>query len=142
MTEPPVISRRQARRDAMVVLYQRDITGGDYADLYANLQKDRGYEPSPYTRELVEGVNCRREEIDGRIDRYSINWPAHRIAALERNILRIGVFEIGFRDDIPAETSIDEAVGLAKRYCSREAGVLINGILGKMVEEGEAADGN
>lgn len=137
-----VVSRRQARRDAMVVLYQRDITGGDYRELFANLEQDRGYAPDPFTRELVEGVDARREEIDQRIDRCSINWPAHRIAALERNILRIGVFEIGFRDDIPAETSIDEAVGLAKRYCSREAGVLINGILGKMVEEGEEADGD
>lgn len=136
------VSRRQARRDAMVVLYQHDITGGEYAELFANLEKDRGHEPAPFTRELVEGVDSHREEIDGSIDRYSINWPAHRIAALERNILRIGVYEIGFRDDIPAETSIDEAVGLAKRYCSREAGVLINGILGKMVEEGDGADGN
>lgn len=126
----------------MVVLYQHDITGGEYAELFANLEKDRGHEPAPFTRELVEGVDSHREEIDGSIDRYSINWPAHRIAALERNILRIGVYEIGFRDDIPAETSIDEAVGLAKRYCSREAGVLINGILGKMVEEGDGADGN
>lgn len=126
----------------MVVLYQHDITGGEYAELFVNLEKDRGHEPAPFTRELVEGVDSHREEIDGSIDRYSINWPAHRIAALERNILRIGVYEIGFRDDIPAETSIDEAVGLAKRYCSREAGVLINGILGKMVEEGDGADGN
>lgn len=131
------VSRRQARRDAMVVLYQRDITGGDFDGLFANLGKDRGYAPAIYTREVVEGVEGNRQEIDARIDRVSLNWPAHRIAALERSILRIGVFEIIFRDDIPAEASIDEAVGLAKRYCSREAGVLINGILGKMVEEEE-----
>ncbi len=131
----PTTSRRQARRDAMVILYQHDITGAGLSGLYANLKEDTGHPPDAFTREEVEAVLASRGEIDASIDAGSKGWPAHRLAALERNILRLAVYEITRRDDIPLEVSIDEAVALAKRYCSREAGTLVNGILGKIAEE-------
>lgn len=133
--ETPTISRRQARRDAMVILYQRDIAGAELSELYGNLEKNRGYPPADFTREDVEGVIGIMDELDFAIDLVSEGWPAHRMAALERNIIRLAVFEMKSRDDIPTEVSIDEAVELAKRYCSREAGALVNGILGKIATE-------
>lgn len=131
------VSRRQARRDAMVILYQQDLTGSGLEELYGNLEKDRGHSPVEFTRSEVEDVLKSREELDAVIDAASRGWPAHRMAALERNILRIAVYEIKSRPDIAIETSIDEAVTLAKRYCSREAGALVNGILSKVTEEGQ-----
>ncbi|MFA5800991.1 MAG: transcription antitermination factor NusB [Thermoleophilia bacterium] len=133
--ETPTISRRQARRDAMVILYQRDIAGAGLSELYDSLEKDRGYPPAGFTREDVEGVIGAMDELDAAIDLASRGWPAHRMAALERNIIRLAVYEIKNRDDIPVEVSIDEAVELAKRYCSHEAGALVNGILGKIATE-------
>lgn len=125
----PSTSRRQARRDAMVLLYQHDLTGGDLDTLYKNLEGKEEHELEPYTREVVEGVLASQDEIDELIDASAENWSASRMAALERNILRLAIYEIRNRDDIPAEVSIDEAVELAKRFCSREAGSLVNGVL-------------
>ena len=116
----------------MVLLYQHDLTGNRVAELYNNLVKDEGRELDGFTREEVEGVLSHREEIDGLIDESAEGWPAHRLAALERNIMRMAIYELRFRDDIPAEVSIDEAVELAKRFCSHEAGALVNGVLGNV----------
>ncbi|MBI5870660.1 MAG: transcription antitermination factor NusB [Actinobacteria bacterium] len=131
----PSTSRRQARRDAMVLLYQRDLTGGGLEDLYENLEGKEERELEPYTREVVEGVLASQEEIDAMIDASAENWSASRMAALERNILRLAIYEIRKRDDIPAEVSIDEAVELARRFCSNEAGSLVNGILSNVAGE-------
>ena len=132
---PAGISRRQARRDAMVVLYQKDLTGAGVEGLYAALKRETGHDPDEFTRDEVRGVLGAESEIDRVIDAASEGWPAHRLAALERSILRLAVYEIKHRPEIAAEVSIDEAVALAKRYCSREAGSLINGILGKIIQE-------
>lgn len=128
-------SRRQARRDAMVLLYQRDLTGSGLEELYENLAGKEERELEPYTREVVEGVLASQEEIDALIDASADNWSASRMAALERNILRLAIYEIRNRDDIPAEVSIDEAVELAKRFCSNEAGSLVNGVLSNVAGE-------
>jgi len=123
----------------MVILYQYDLTGGDIDVLYDNLEREEGRGIDPFTRGEVEGVLAARPEIDAAIDAVAVGWPAHRLAALERSILRLAIYEIRQRDDIPAEVSIDEAVELAKRFCSPEAGSLVNGILGKIAEPGDAA---
>ncbi|MHB0866122.1 MAG: transcription antitermination factor NusB [Thermoleophilia bacterium] len=140
MTAPDV-TRRQARRDAMVVLYQHDITGASIDDLYDNLKQESGHMADGFTREEVGGVLGALAEVDAVIDAASRNWPAHRLAALERSILRLGVYEISRRDDIPAEVSIDEAVSLAKRFCSREAAALVNGVLGNVAAGRDGGDG-
>ncbi len=135
--EFPATSRRQARRDAMVLLYQHDITGGALDELYNNLQREEGREIDAFTREEVGGVLARQDGIDSVIDEYAKGWPAHRLAALERNILRIAIYEIEQREDIPYAVTIDEAVELGKRFCSAQAGALINGVLGRLVEADE-----
>lgn len=135
------VTRRQARRDAMVVLYQHDITGASLEELYNNLRQESGHVADGFTRDEVGGVLAALAEMDAAIDAASRGWPAHRLAALERSILRLGVYEIKRRDDIPAEVSIDEAVSLAKRFCSREAAALVNGVLGNVAAGRDNRDG-
>lgn len=123
-------SRRAARRQAVFVLYQRDVTGLALAELWENLERELGGDPDPYTREVVAGVIAQAEAIDQAIDSAASGWSVDRVAPLERNIMRVAVYELRSRDDIPAAVAIDEAVSLAKRYCQAEAGGFVNGILG------------
>ena len=122
----------------MVLLYQHDITGSPLADLYDKLEADERRAVDDFTRAVAEGVLGHREELDALIDESARGWPAHRLAALERNILRLAIYELRYRDDIPAEVSIDQAVELAKRYSSNEAGALVNGVLGSIAGMGAA----
>jgi transcription antitermination protein NusB len=119
--------RRAARRAALVVLYQWDVTGQPLASLY-----EGGLDP--YTQELAEGVSARAVELDAAIGDASPDWRPDRLGALERNILRIALFEME-RDEVPLEVSIDEAVRLARRYASDDAAKLVNGILGTVAKE-------
>lgn len=120
-------SRKGARRDALFVLYQWDVTGKPLASLHEG-------ELDPYAVELAEGVTAEFAALDARINEASRDWTVERLGALERNILRIALWELD-RDEVPLEAAIDEAVSLAKRYASEEAGRLVNGILGKVVRE-------
>jgi N utilization substance protein B len=83
-----------------------------------------------FARELIEGVEEHREELDELIEDQAIGWRVERIAPLERAILRVALFEILYREDVPDEVAIDEAVEAAKLYCGTEAPGFINGILG------------
>jgi N utilization substance protein B len=121
------VSRKSARRDALFVLYQWDVTGKPLASLHEG-------ELDPYAQELVDGVAAEVESLDTRIDDASSDWSVDRLGALERNALRIALFELG-RGEVPLEAAIDEAVSLAKRYSSEDAGRLVNGILGRVVRE-------
>jgi transcription antitermination protein NusB len=119
--------RRAARRTALVLLYQWDVTGQELASLFEG-------EIDPFARELAEAVVEQHEEIDRRITEAADEWTADRLGALERNILRMAILELD-RGDLPVEVAIDEAVSLAKRYSSEDAGRLVNGILGQIVKE-------
>ena len=119
--------RRAARRTALFLLYQWDLTSQPLASLYEG-------EVDPFARELAEAVIERAEELDHEITESADDWSADRLGALERNILRIGVYELA-RDDAPIEVAINEAVELAKRYASDDAARLVNGILGRIARE-------
>lgn len=121
------MSRRADRRNALVLLYQWDVTGQELASLFEG-------DVAPFSRELAEDVIERHEELDKRITAAADDWTADRLGALERNILRMAILELD-RGDVPAEVAIDEAVSLAKRYSSEDAGRLVNGILGRIVKE-------
>ena len=121
------MSRKTDRRDALFVLYQWDVTGQPLASLHEG-------ELDPYAREVVEGVAEEAAELDVRIDAASSDWSVDRLGALERNVLRIALWELD-RGDVPLEAALDEAVSLAKRYSSEDAGRLVNGILGRVVRE-------
>lgn len=119
--------RRAARRTAVVLLYQWDVTGQELASLFEG-------EIHSYARGLAEEVVERHQELDDRITVASDEWTADRLGALERNILRLAIVELD-RGDPPIEVAINEAVALAKRYSSEDAGRLVNGILGRIVNE-------
>jgi N utilization substance protein B len=122
-----VTSRREARRAALFILFQWDVTGKPLGSTYEG-------EVDDFARETAEGVAARAAELDRRIDEATEDWPADRLGALERNVLRIGIYELE-KGDVPPEVAIDEAVRLAKRYASDEAGKLVNGILGRIARE-------
>ena len=121
--------RRAARRTALFVLYQWDLTWQPLASLYEG-------EVDDFARGLAEAVAERAEDLDRRITQASEGWPADRLGALERNILRIGVQELD-RGTVPVEVAINEAVSLAKRYASDDAARLVNGILARIAREQE-----
>jgi N utilization substance protein B len=119
--------RRQARRTAFILLYQWDLTGQPLTSLYEG-------DVDEFARETAEAVAERAEELDRRIDEAADDWTADRLGAPERNILRIGVYELE-TGRVPTEVAINEAVSLAKRYATEEAGRLVNGILGRIARE-------
>ena len=119
--------RRAGRRTALVLLYQWDVTAQELASLFEG-------EIDEFSRELAEEVVERHEELDRRITEASDEWPADRLGALERNILRLALLELD-RGEVPLEVAIDEAVTLAKRYASEDAARRVNGILGRIVKE-------
>ena len=120
-------SRRTARRTALFLLYQWDLTGQPLASLYEG-------EIDPFARGLAEEVAEHADELDRRITEAAIGWTADRLGTLERNVLRIALLELD-RGEAPLEVVIDEAVTLAKRYASEDAGRLVNGILGRVAKE-------
>lgn len=120
-------SRREARSSAVVLLYQWDVTGQPPGALYEG-------EIDPYARGLVEDVVARADELDTRLTEASTGWPAGRLGAYERSVLRVALVEL-HRGEPPLEVVIDEAVRLAKRYSSEDAGRLVNGILARIVRE-------
>lgn len=119
--------RRAARRTALFVLYQWDVTGQPLASLYEG-------EVDPFARETAEAVVADAEDLDRRITEAAEGWTADRLGAIERNILRIALHELE-GDEVPDEVAIDEAVTLAKRYATDDAARLVNGILGRVVRE-------
>ena len=119
--------RRAARRTALFLLYQWDVTGQPLASLHEG-------EVDPFARETAEAVVADAVELDRRITDAAEAWTADRLGAIERNILRIALHELD-GDEVPAEVAIDEAVTLAKRYATDDAARLVNGILGRIVRE-------
>ena len=120
--------RTDQRRAAVVALYQADVTSRPAAGLL-----ERG--ASDFSRELVDGTERERPELDELIERHASGWSLSRIAPLERNILRVALFELLHRPDVPAEVAIDEAVEAAKELCSVDAPGFVNGILGAVQRE-------
>ena len=124
--------RSDQRRDAVFALYQHEVTGRPLDELLDGAK--------PFTRQLAEQVDAGRAELDGLIGRHSKGWALERIAPLERNIMRVALFEALHRDDVPVEVAIDEAVELAKKYCGADAPGFVNGILGAALAERGAVD--
>ena len=119
--------RSDQRRDAVFACYQRDVTGRPLEDLLADAR--------PFTRELALGVESHRAELDAVISRHAKGWDLDRIAPLERNVMRVALYEIEHSDDVPTEVAIDEAVNIAKEYCGSDAPGFVNGILGAAARE-------
>jgi N utilization substance protein B len=122
------VRRTDQRRAAVVALYQADLTGRPLEEL---LSRDA----TEFTRDLVAGVDREREQLDVLIERHATGWTLDRIAPLERSILRVALFEMLHRVDVPTEVAIDEAVETAKELCGVDAPGFVNGILGAVQRE-------
>ena len=121
------LSRRQARRQALMLLYQWDLSGQEIGSQYAG-------EVDPWAREVAEAVAARAGELDGRITAAAKGWTADRLGTVERSALRVAVHELETRE-VPAEVAINEAVAFTKRYASDDGARLVNGILGRIQRE-------
>ena len=137
MTARP--SRKQARRDALFLLYQRDVTDLSMEEVVQGQRLREGYGPDDYTIAAVRGVEEAREQLDATLGRHATGWTIDRIAPLERSIMRLALWEME-SGTTPPEVAIDEAVRLAKRYATDEAGAFVNGVLGAAQRELAAGD--
>ena len=125
-------SRRQARRQALFLVYQWDLSGSEVGSQYAG-------EIDPWARELAETTVAHAGELDERITAASQGWTADRLGVVERSALRVAIHELEL-GSVPYEVAINEAVVFTKRYASDEGARLVNGILGRIQRE-EAVSG-
>jgi len=129
--------RTLAREYALQALYQLDITGDTPENTLENFWSNRQEETvepalKEFASELVRGVAQNLELIDKKIVQFAQNWQLKRMAVVDRNIMRLGAFELLFREDIPPKVSINEAVELAKKFSGLESGKFVNAILDKI----------
>ena len=126
--------RRRSREMAVQVLYQVDMAQGDIAEalrtFYEHFEAPESIRE--FAIELINGANKYLTEIDGLISRFSEHWRLERMPIVDRNILRLAVFELVYRPDIPSKVSINEAVDLGKKFGSEDSGSFINGILDRI----------
>ena len=139
-------SRSRARERALQALYQVDLAAADPLDALATAwRSDEDEAPDAeslqFSEELVQGVCARRAEIDQRIEATSHHWRVERMAKVDRNVLRLAVWELTCHADTPRKVVLNEAVELAKRFGSEESGAFINGILDKIAASLPAQEG-
>jgi N utilization substance protein B len=131
-----VAARRDARRRALSMLYQADVTGTRPSDVVATWFAEGGDADVPdFARELVEGVERTLGQIDAVIARSAEGWTIDRMAAVDRTILRLAVFELFHRPETPVAVAVAEAVAAAKELSTEASGRFVNGVLGRIVRE-------
>ena len=153
--------RRLAREKALQFLFQHEVNPTEslerdldafWVEQFRAMREERGEkppaegepEPAPTTDEaairtfadgLVSGTLSRKADIDAELSRVMINWSLHRLAAVDRNILRMAVYEMRFRDDIPPVVTINEAIDIARKFSTADSGKFVNGILDRIKGE-------
>ncbi|MBW5446771.1 transcription antitermination factor NusB [Cohnella sp. CFH 77786] len=146
------MKRRLAREIAVSSLYQMEMNGvsGDEA---VNMVMEEARQENEigadvgelaavdaFTRELVEGVSSRKEELDRRLASYLTGWQVDRLSRVDRQILRLAAYELDYRD-LPPKVAVNEAIELAKHFGLEESGKFVNGVLGRMIREKEKRSG-
>ena len=133
------MSRRQARERALQVLFQVDMGGADPEEALARMDEEFGRMTAgeDFTGQLVHGVLENKVFIDRVIAAVSKDWSLGRMANVDRNIMRLALYEVFFCGDIPNSVSVNEAVDLGKIFGGDDSGKFINGILGKVIENVE-----
>jgi len=127
-------SRRKSRVNAIILLYQRDLLGKDIGKIIEG-NESAGNSYDEFTLKLAMGVEKHEEEIDNLIMDIVENWSLERIAIIDRNILRLALYEMLYEDDIPLKVSVDEAIEIAKDLGQKEdTPKFINGVLGKILD--------
>ena len=124
-------TRREARERALGLCYELETRGFTVEELLAGLNAPA----DPYAVTLVEGVDEHREEIDALLSKLSEHWALERMPAVDRALLRIGSFELGWLPDLPTAVVIDEAVDLAREYSTKDSGRFVNALLSRVAAE-------
>lgn len=132
-------ARRTGRERALQALYQLEMSPGTPAEALASAWSSEGEAPSRpdpeaqrFAQELVTGVVQHRAEIDRLIEEHSHNWRLDRMSRIDRNVLRLGIFELKYRPDIPKKVSLNEAVELGKNFGTEESSAFVNGLLDRI----------
>lgn len=123
-------ARTKARKRALDVLYAADMRGETGVEALARVVAEGEAPSNPYTRTLIEGVTERRERIDEVLSQFSTGWTLTRMPAVDRNVLRIGVWEMLWADDVPDTVAVTEAMGLVQELSTDESPAFVNGVLG------------
>jgi len=127
--------RRGARETVLKILYRFDfLKEGKVEEVIEEETKGKSVDRK-YVEEMVRGILSHKSEIDGEINRISRRWKIEKMNPVDRNILRIGCYELIFKADIPPKVSINEAVELAKKYGSEKSSAFVNGILDRLAKE-------
>jgi N utilization substance protein B len=127
-------SRRAARRTALEVLYQADVTDAVPVTVIEEWTQAQKTVP-PFARELIGGVQAHSSQIDRLLDEHAEGWSVQRMTALDRSIMRIAIYELLYEPDVPASVSVSEAVEAASELSSEDARRFVNGVLGKIASE-------
>lgn len=131
-------ARSKARKRALDVLYAADMRGETGVEAFARVSAETEAPSNPYTETLVRGVTEHQERIDEVLEEYAEGWTLARMPAVDRNVLRIGAFEILFSEDVPDPVAVSEALALVTELSTDESPSFVNGVLGAIVRYKEA----
>jgi N utilization substance protein B len=124
-------TRREARERALSLLYEADAKGASPAAVL----DDQVLAPEAFAADLVAGVEEHQAEVDGLIRQFAKGWTLERMPVIDRTLLRMAIYELGHRPDVPTGAVISEAVELAKRYSTDDSGKFVNGMLSRIAKE-------
>lgn len=129
--------RRKARELAVQILYQMEMKGAEPREVLGLFWKgqEANEESVKFSTDLVEGIYRNRVEIDQLIERHSLHWKMVRMTVVDRNILRLGVYELLYLHDVPTSVALNEAIEIAKKFGTEDSGSFINGILDNVAKE-------
>jgi len=134
-------ARRKARKRALDLLYAAELRGRDPLEALETAVADGEGPTNPYTETLVRGVAAHRERIDELLAQYAQGWTLDRMPAVDRNALRLGVFELLYVDDVPAAVAVSEAVALVRDLSTDDSPSYVNGVLGTMLRDRDSLVG-
>jgi transcription antitermination protein NusB len=129
-----VAARTKARKRALDILYESELQSIDLAAALSRRVAAADPPLNEYTIALVEGVIAHRDRIDELLSTYSVGWTLDRMPAVDRNVLRLGAYEVLYRDDVPDPVAINEAVGLVRDLSTDESPGFVNGLLARLVQ--------
>nr|AGF93467.1 NusB antitermination factor [uncultured organism] len=135
------MQRREAREEILKALYGSEFKAGKNDSIDDRLVENDPGEQEPFVREMYQGTLDQKEEIDRMISEFAVGWEVDRLAFLDRNILRMALYELLYYEDTPAEVVMNEAIELAKEYGTENAPKFINGILDKIWKERQDTEG-
>lgn len=136
------MSRRTSREFALQGLFQIDVVDADVQEAITHVLDQEGAEVDPvFVRDLVQGTTARQNEIDEILSKHSVGWDLSRMANVDRNVLRMAVYEMLFHPETPSNVVVNEAIDLAKAFSTPESGKFVNGILAKILPEVDALRG-